>query len=101
MEVVDERCAGAPASENDCAVMKVRQFRAMSDADDRRVFELLGQELHHLSLARWIEGCGCFVEHNDIRSMEQESRESQPLFLPARQDLIPRPVLIEALGEVA
>src|SRR5215475_15628160 len=32
--------------------------------------------------------------------MEKEPRESQTLLLPARQDLIPRPFLIEAPGEM-
>jgi putative ATP-binding cassette transporter len=41
MEIADKPCALVAAQENDFAIMKVRQFCAMTDADNRRVFELL------------------------------------------------------------
>ena len=51
MDIADEACSTAPAQENDFAVMKVRQFRAMTDADDGRIFEFLRQQFHHSILA--------------------------------------------------
>ena len=41
MEIADKPCALAAAQKNDFAMMKFRQFCAMTDADNRRVFELL------------------------------------------------------------
>src|SRR6516225_3037147 len=51
MDLADEPCAAAATQENDFAMMKVRQLRAMTDADDGRVSELLRQQLHHSILA--------------------------------------------------
>jgi hypothetical protein len=67
--------AAVAASENDFTMMKVRQFRTMTEADDGCVFELLPQHPHNAILARCVEGCGSVVEHDDIRAMEQDSRE--------------------------
>src|SRR5262249_4936165 len=100
MDLADEPCAAAATQENDFAMMKVGQLRAMTDADDGRVSELLRQQLHHSILAPGIESRSSFVEHDDIRAIEQDSRKRQPLFLSTRQDLIPRLVLIEAPNEV-
>jgi hypothetical protein len=99
---VDKPSAAAAASENDFTMMKVRQFSTMTDTDDGCVFEFLPQHPHNAILTRCVEGCGRFVEHDDIRAMEQDSRERQPLFLATRQDLIPGLLLlIEAFDEVA
>ena len=51
MDLADEPCAAAATQEHDFAMMKVRQLRAMTDADDGRVSELLRQQLHHSILA--------------------------------------------------
>jgi hypothetical protein len=51
MDLADEPCAAAATQENDFAMMKVRQLRVMTDADDGRVSELLRQQLHHSILA--------------------------------------------------
>jgi hypothetical protein len=42
MDVADELCALAPALENDPSAMKGYEFGPMTDANDGRVFELLG-----------------------------------------------------------
>ena len=49
-EVADELCALAPALENDLSAMKGLEFGPMTDANDGRVFELLRQESHQLTL---------------------------------------------------
>ena len=46
--IADDLCAPAPALENDFATMKRLEFRAMTNANDGRLFKLLGQELHQL-----------------------------------------------------
>lgn len=51
MDLADEPCAAAATQENDFPMMKVRQLRAMTDADDGRVSELMRQQLHHSILA--------------------------------------------------
>src|SRR5262245_39178245 len=48
---VDELGARAAALENDLALMKGGEFRAMTDANDGRVCELPRQESHHTILA--------------------------------------------------
>ena len=101
MDIANELCTPAAVLKNDLASMKAREFRAMTNADDGRLFELLEQELHQSILVRCVEGRGGFIEYDDIRAMEEDSREPQTLFLPARQDLIPGAFLIEALGDVA
>ena len=52
MDIASEPCAAVAAQEDDFAMMKVRQFCAMTDADNRRVFELPQQHVHHSILAR-------------------------------------------------
>src|SRR5262245_3095846 len=98
---VDELGACAAALKNDLAVMKGSEFRAMTDADDGRICELPRQKSHQTILAARVEGCSGLVEHDDIWAMQEEPRERQPLLLPAGQDLIPRPFLVEAPDEMA
>ena len=45
-DVADDLCAPARALENDFTAMEVFEFRAMTNADDGRFFELLRQEFH-------------------------------------------------------
>ena len=82
--VADELCAPAPTLENDLTAMKGFEFEAMTETNNGRSFELPAQKLHQLILIRWIEGRGCLIEHDDIRPMEEDSRERQTLFFPAR-----------------
>src|SRR5215468_9355427 len=81
--------------------MKGREFRTMTDADDGRVCELPRQKSHQTILAARVEGGGSLVQYDDIRAMEEEPCERQTLLLSARQDLIPRPLLIELRREMA
>ena len=50
IDVAEEFCALAPAPENDLSAMKGFKFGPMTDANDGRVFELLRQESHQLTL---------------------------------------------------
>ena len=49
-EAADELCALVSALENDLSAMKGLEFGPMTDANDGRVFELLRQEPHQLTL---------------------------------------------------
>ena len=84
IDVADELCAPAPALENDLSTMKGFEFGPMTDANDGRVFELLGQELHQLTFTLRVERRGCFVQHDYIWSVKEDSRKRQALLLPAR-----------------
>jgi len=58
--------------------MKGFEFGPMTDANDGRLFELLGQKLHQPIFTLRVERRGCFVQ----------------------QDLIPRTFFVEVLDEV-
>jgi len=60
------------------------EFEPMTDANDGRVFELLGQKLHQPIFTLRVERRGGFVQHDYIRSVKEDSRKRQALLLPAR-----------------
>src|SRR5215216_373098 len=97
--IPNERRTAARPLQNYLAIVKGLEIRTMSNADDRRVPEFAHKELHQPALTRRIEGCGSLVEHDDVRPMEEDSREPQPLLLPARQCLVPRSFLVQALRQ--
>src|SRR5258707_8977582 len=74
-DVADELCAMVPALDNDPSVMKGFEFGPMTNANDDRVFELLGQQLHQLTFTLRVECRGCFVQHDYIRSVKEDSRK--------------------------
>jgi hypothetical protein len=80
--------------------MKGFEFGPMTDANDGRLFELLGQKLHQPIFTLRVERRGCFVQQDYIRSAKKDSCKRQALLLPARQDLIPRTFFVEVLDEV-
>src|SRR5262249_16519948 len=82
-DVADELCALRPALDNDLSVMKGFEFRPMTNANDGRMFELLGQQFHQLTFTLRVECGGCFVQHDYILAVEEGSRKSSTLFFPA------------------
>jgi hypothetical protein len=76
---------------SDLAVVERLEFRPVRDADDGCCPELLGQEFHHMILARGIECRCCLVEHNDVRPMKNDPRKCKPLLLAAGQYLVALP----------
>jgi hypothetical protein len=61
----------------------------MADADEGRVLRLYAEKRHQLVLALGIERGGCFIEHDNVRSVEKDASEGQCLLLTTRQGLIP------------
>src|SRR5215471_20932661 len=74
-DVADELCALRPALDNDLSVMKGFEFRPMANANDGRMFELLGQQFHQLTFTLRVKCGGCFVQHDYIRSVKEDSRK--------------------------
>src|SRR5262245_55636788 len=92
-EISTEPCNADRAIESDLPIMQRFEIRAMSNADDRRGLAFAKHEAHQALLAGGIQRCDGLVEENDIRPLQQDACEAQPLLFPVRQDLIPRPLL--------
>ena len=72
----------------------------MPDAHDRGRDELGREQLHQLVLARRIERRSCLVQHDDVRTAQQDARKREPLLLAAGQDPVPGCLLIDAIDQV-
>ncbi len=94
VDIADEFCAAFASCEHDLAAVKIFKLGAMRDTDQRRIRQFLDQRLHHLVLAFGVERRGRLVKHDDVRVVQEQTRESEPLFFAARQRLVPRLLLL-------
>src|SRR5262249_25518395 len=99
VDVAYQLGAAATPLKRDLAAVEFFQLRTMPDADDGRCLELIRQHLHHLVLAVRIECGSGFVEHDDLRLMQENPRKGHTLLLAAGEDWIPRPRVPKAMDE--
>ena len=59
------------------------ELRAMSDADHGRIGDLLIDELQQLCLAVGVERRGGFIHHNQVRAVNEQAGEGEPLLFAA------------------
>src|SRR6202167_6871242 len=81
--------------------MELEQSRAMARAQERNML-LLQTLVHHLLVVN-IERAGCLVQERVVRTVEQETREGEPLLLTRRKHVGPmhfRVKSAESLGQV-
>ena len=99
-EIARERRTPRAGHERDDAMVERRELRTMADAENGRVPELVQQALHQSLLAHQIKRRGGLVEHDDVRTQEEDARERQTLLLPTGQGPVPRRFLVEARSEM-
>src|SRR5262249_5088152 len=83
LTVVYNFAPAAMALEHNLPVMKRLQFRTMAHADNGCCRQFPRQKFHQVVLAFRIECRCCFIKHDDIGSMQENTRESQSLFFSA------------------
>jgi len=79
VDVADERGAAFAALQHDLAAVEGLELDAMRDADDGGFRQFLRHDIHHLVLALFVERGGGFVQHDDVRIVQNQSGEGQPL----------------------
>src|SRR5262245_46968384 len=80
IDVAYQFCAALAPRQHDLAAVKRFELGAMGDADERRARQFLDDELHHPVLAFGVEGRGCFIEHDNVGVVQEQTREREPLF---------------------
>ena len=100
LDVADQLGPAAPALQHDLSVVERFELGPVADADQRGLFRLLAQELHQLVLALGIERGGRLVEHDDVRVVQEDAGEGETLLLAARQRLVPRRLVLDALDQM-
>src|SRR5215510_14781671 len=78
--VADQPRSSRSWFERNLAGVKGLKLRAVTDAQKRN-FGPMDQQVHELVLTSWIQGSGPFIEHYDIRLVEQDAGERQALLL--------------------
>ena len=89
--------AALASLQNDLSSMKGFEFDPMCHADDGGIGKFLVEEFHHFVLALCVERGCCFVQHDNIRVMQKQPGESEPLLFAARKRLIPGRFFLEFL----
>ena len=76
------------------------QGRAVADRDDRRVRQLLADDLVDLRLGPLVEGGRGLVEKQPVRLREERPRDGEALLFPEGEGLAPDPLLVEPVGDL-
>src|SRR5258707_959121 len=72
----------------------------VADAHDRRLGELLDQELHDALLAGFVERRRRLVHEDPVRLVDQHPGKGHALLLAARQDVVPTLGLVETVAQM-
>ena len=99
--VADEARAAGLVLQHELALMEGFELGPVADADQRRLGNLLVDELHQLFLALGIERRGGLVQHDQVGLVDDQPREGEALLLAARQRLLPGAFLVEAVQQMA
>src|SRR3569623_1437023 len=70
-DVADELGPALAPLQNDLAAVECFELRPVSHAEDGRGLQLIVDELHHLFLTGLIQRRGRFIEHNDVRLVQE------------------------------
>lgn len=85
VDIADEPRAAIPIFRRDFAAVKRLKLGSVTDADDRRIGQLVDLHLHDLVLDLLVErGCR-FVKHDDVGVVEQEAGKGKALLLSAER----------------
>jgi len=94
IDIANQLCAALAPLQHDLAAVEGLQLGTVSDADNGGLRQFLDHHLHHLVLALLVERRGRLVKHDDVRVVQEQTRESEPLFFTAGQRLVPRLLLV-------
>ena len=96
--VAHELSAAFATLQSNLARMERLEFGTVTHAQQRQLPYY--EQLHELGLVCQVERGGRFVEDDNVRLVQENAGKRQPLFLAARERLVPRRFLVELVGQL-
>lgn len=100
IDIADKLCPALAPLQCDLAAMEGLQLGAMRHAYDGDIRQFADHRLHHLVLALFVERRGRFIQHDNVRAMQQQAREGEALLFAARQRLVPWRFFLDPVGKI-